>query len=208
MVITAISSQLYCFHIFTVIYSPLGKVIQTNIMISFQLANVSSVGRALHQYCRGQLGSNLVQAWISFRPHIHYCSSSVHNCKDSYITFIFTSLSTVHIYNFHTFTVVDSSLHGFIWNRHTDQLPVNWLISIVGKALHRHHRGRRFKSHTGLNFFQALSSVSLQQRSLPYSFLDNLLFIYMNFIYSQSFKTNFLSHGLIFDSAVRILKRN
>ena len=127
VVITAISSQLYCFHIFTVIYSPLGKVIQTNIMISFQLANVSSVGRALHQYCRGQLGSNLVQAWISFMPHIHYCSSSVHNCKDSYITFIFTSLSTVHIYNFHTFTVVDSSLHGFIWNRHTDQLPVGSL---------------------------------------------------------------------------------
>ena len=43
------------------------------------------------------------------------------------ITFIFTSLSTVHIYNFHTFTVVDSSLHRFIWNQHIDQLPVDSL---------------------------------------------------------------------------------
>ena len=134
-------------------------------------------------------------------PHIHYCSSSVHNCKDSYITFIFTSLSTVHIYNFHTFTVVDSSLHGFIWNQHIDQLPVGSLAWFV-----KHCTG--ITEVVGSNPVQALSSVSLQQRSLPYSFLDNLLFIYMNSIYSQSFKTNFLSHGLIFDSAVRILKRN
>ena len=117
------------------------------------------------------------------------------------ITFIFTSLSTVHIYNFHTFTVVDSSLHGFIWNQHIDQLPVGSLAQLV-----KHCTG--ITEVVGSNPVQDLSSVSLQQRSLPYSFLDNLLFMYMNSIYSQSFKTNFLSHGLIIDFAVRILKRN
>ena len=32
--------------------------------------------------------------------------------------------STVNRYDFHKFTVIYSSLHGFIWNKHNDQLPV------------------------------------------------------------------------------------
>ena len=47
------------------------------------------------------------------------------------ITFIFTSLSTVHIYDFHIFTVIYSSLHGFMWNQHNDQLPVGLLAQLV-----------------------------------------------------------------------------
>ena len=44
----------------------------------------------------------------------------------------------------------------------------------VDRALHRYRRGHRFKSYTGLNFFQALFSLllnqcSLLQRSLPCS---------------------------------------
>ena len=34
------------------------------------------------------------------------------------------SWSTVHRYDFHKFTVIHSSPHGFIWNKHNDQLPV------------------------------------------------------------------------------------
>ena len=30
------------------------------------------------------MGSYPVQAWISFRPYFHYCSSSIHYCKDHF----------------------------------------------------------------------------------------------------------------------------
>ena len=68
------------------------------------------------------------------------------------IAFTFTSLSAVQIHDFHIFTVVYSSLHGFFRNQHNDQFP-SWLDSSVGRALHRYCRGHGFKSRTGLNFF-------------------------------------------------------
>ena len=43
----------------------------------------------------------------------------------------FTCLSTVQIYDFHMFLAVHSSLHGFIWNQHNDQLPVSLLAQLV-----------------------------------------------------------------------------
>ena len=44
----------------------------------------------------------------------------------------------------------------------------SWLVSLVGRALHRYRRGHGFKSRTGLNLFQALFSLLLKQ-SLLYS---------------------------------------
>ena len=40
------------------------------------------------------------------------------------MAFIFTSSSAVHIYDFHIFTVIYSSLQGIFWNQHNEQLPV------------------------------------------------------------------------------------
>ena len=31
----------------------------------------------------------------------------------------------------------------------------SWLVSSIGRALHRYHRGHEFKSRTGLNFFRS-----------------------------------------------------
>ena len=50
------------------------------------------------------------------------------------IAFIFTSLSTVPIYDFHIFTVIYSSLHGFMWNQHIDQLAVGLLAELVERC--------------------------------------------------------------------------
>ena len=47
------------------------------------------------------------------------------------IAFIITSLTAVQIYDFHIFTTAYSSLHGFIWNQHSDQLPVGLLAQLV-----------------------------------------------------------------------------
>ena len=44
---------------------------------------------------------------------------------------IFMSLSAVHIYDFHIFTVICLSLHGFVWNQHNDQLPVGLQAKLV-----------------------------------------------------------------------------
>ena len=50
--------------------------------------------------------------------------------KDKHAQFLF-SLSTVHMYNFHIFTVIYSSFYRFIWNQHNDQLPVGLLAQLV-----------------------------------------------------------------------------
>ena len=47
------------------------------------------------------------------------------------INFIFISKSIVHKYDFHIFTVTDSSLHGFINNQHSNQLSVGLLAQLV-----------------------------------------------------------------------------
>ena len=36
----------------------------------------------------------------------------------------------------------------------------SWLVSSVSRPLHRYRRGHGFKSHTGLNFFQVLFSIT------------------------------------------------
>ena len=48
--------------------------------------------------------------------------------------FSFTSLSAVQIYVFHIFLAVYSSLHGFIWKQHNDQLPVGFLAQFVERC--------------------------------------------------------------------------
>ena len=44
------------------------------------------------------------------------------------------SFSAVLIYDFHIFTVINSSLHGFIWNQLSNQLPVGLLVQLVERC--------------------------------------------------------------------------
>ena len=60
------------------------------------------------------------------RSNEHYSSSS-----ENKIAFTFTCLSAAHIRDFHIITVIYSSLHGFIWNQHSNQLPVGLLAQLV-----------------------------------------------------------------------------
>ena len=66
-----------------------------------------------------------------FRPYFHCCSGSVHYSKDHF---------NIHVF-FWFSQSFNSSLNGFIWNQHNDQLPVGLLAQLV-------------ISHTGLNFFR------------------------------------------------------
>ena len=51
------------------------------------------------------MGSNPVDAWTYFKLYFHYCSLQVVFITAN-IAFIFMSLSAVHMYDFHTFTVI------------------------------------------------------------------------------------------------------
>ena len=55
----------------------------------------------------------------------HYCFITAK------IAFISKSLSDVQIYDFHIFPAIYSPLHGFIWNQHSDQLPISSLAHLV-----------------------------------------------------------------------------
>ena len=109
--------------------------------------------------------------------------------KISTVHFSSVSLSAVQICDFHIFKVIYSSLHGFIWNQHKDQLPAGLLAQLVEQC-------------TGIarvmgpnpvqadNIFQALFSqllkyCSLPRRSLSYSRLYPQ-FTYVIFIYIYS----------------------
>ena len=92
---------------------------------------VSSVGRALYRYRRGhrfksRTGLNFFQVFFSLLLLLVSITAK--------IAFIFTSLTAVRIYDFHIFTAVYSPLHGFIWNQHSDQLPVGLLAQLVERC--------------------------------------------------------------------------
>ena len=75
--------NIYYFHIFTVIYSPLRGFIwnQHNDQLP-----VGLLAQLVERWTSIALvlGPNLVQAWIFFRSYFHYHWSSVHNCKDGF----------------------------------------------------------------------------------------------------------------------------
>ena len=86
------------------------------------------------EHCMGiadGMDSNPVQAWIFSGLIFHYCVNSVHCCEDC---FHITSLSTVHIYDLHTFTVIEVPRQPLIC---IDQLiwacpPINLFLTLVG----------------------------------------------------------------------------
>ena len=55
---------------------------------------------------------------------------------------------------------------------------LSWLVSSVGTALHRYRRGPRFKSRTGLNFFQFLLKLTVVVDPYRPEFFSGLTFRY------------------------------
>ena len=80
---TELTSQIYDFHIFTTVYSPLHRFIWDQHIDRFPVGLLAQVV----EHCTGiagVMGSNSVQAWIFFRPSFHYYLSSVHYCLDRF----------------------------------------------------------------------------------------------------------------------------
>ena len=98
------------------------------------------------------MGSNPVQAWIFFRPSIHYRLSSVHNCEDPFHIHVFIRSSNIWLSYIHSRLFTTSR----VYSERTWWPAPSWLFSSVGRVVHRYRRGHRFKSRTGLNFFSGL----------------------------------------------------
>ena len=45
-----------------------------------------------------------------------------------------------------------------VYNEPIQRPAPRWLVSLIGRALHRYRRGQGFESRTSLNFFQAFFS--------------------------------------------------
>ena len=62
--------------------------------------------------------------------------------------------SAVH---FHIFIISSSSFHGFLINEPIQWPAPSWLVSLIGRALHRYRRGQRFESRIEAWIFFRLS---------------------------------------------------
>ena len=83
-IFTSLSAlQIYDFHIFTVVYSPLHGFIwnqDNNQLLIGLLAQLVECRIGIAEI----MGSNPVQAWVFSRPCFHCCSDSVHYCEDRF----------------------------------------------------------------------------------------------------------------------------
>ena len=62
----------------------------------------SSVGRALHWYCRGHGLKSRTGLNFFFRPYFHYCSRSVHYCEDRFHIHVFICSSNILLSYIHS----------------------------------------------------------------------------------------------------------
>ena len=108
----------------------------------------------------------MIRSWVQIpykpefftRPSFHYCFSSVHNCEDCFHIHVFIRSSNIWLSYIHSCLFTTSR----VYLEPTQWPAPSWLVSSVGRALHRYRRGHGFKSHTGLNFFQAFFSLLLK----------------------------------------------
>ena len=108
-IFTSLSAiQIYDFHIFTAVYSPLHGFIWNQHRVQLPVGLLAQ----LVEHCTGiaaVMGSNPVQAWIFFRPSFHYCLSSVPYCEDRYHIHVFFRSSNIWLMT-HIFTTIISTV--------------------------------------------------------------------------------------------------
>ena len=145
----------------------------------------------LHRYRRGHGFKSCTGLIFFFTPCFHYCSSSVHYCKDRFHIHVFIRSS--HMLFLYIYSHLFITLR--VYMEPTYYLAPSWLVSSVGRVLHRYRIGHGFKSCTCLIFFftpcfhYCSSSVHYcKDRFHIHVFIrsSHMLFLY---IYSHSFIT-------------------
>ena len=88
----------------------------------------------------------------------HYYLSSFHCCEDRFHIHVFNSSSNIWLPYVHNRWFTTS----WVYLEPTQWPAPSWLVSSVGRALHRYRKGHGFKSRTCLNIFQAFFSLLLK----------------------------------------------
>ena len=89
--------------------------------------------------------------YVNFRLSFHNCKSCIpYNCNDllSYNSSLCSS--QIWFQYIHNFIIILSQ----VYNKPIQRPALSWLVSLIGRVLHRHRRGQGFKSLISLNFFQ------------------------------------------------------
>ena len=101
-IFTSLSAvQIYDFHILTDVYSPLYGFIWNQHNDQFPVGLLAQLVERYTDIAE-VMSSNLVQAWIFFRPFFHYYSSSVHYCKDHFHILVFICISNIWLSYIHS----------------------------------------------------------------------------------------------------------
>ena len=87
-----------------------------------------------------------------------------------------------------------SYIHNFIiilsqvYNEPIQRTAPSWLVSSIGRALHRCRRGHGFESHTSLNYFQAFFSQQQKVASLTAMIMkiQNSLDVHCNYLHCNT----------------------
>ena len=117
----------------------------------------------VNEHCLS-ISENKVQ--IPYKPEFFwglifpsYCLSGVHYCEEIHIHFsILGSLTRLSYICSRFFINSRIYLEATYWS------APNWLVSSVGRALHRYRRGHGYKSRTALNFFMTHFHYCLRLR--------------------------------------------
>ena len=84
--------------------------------------------------------------------------------------------STVHVHVIYYFSCIQNVMIilSRVFNKPIQWPAPNWLVSLIGRVLHRYRRGQGFESCTSLNFFQAFFSQLQKLRiQLRWSYFIN-----------------------------------
>ena len=113
---------IYDFHIFTTVYWSVHRYIWNQLNDQLPVSLLAQ----LIEHCTG-IAEVMVQ--IPYRPE--FFSGLLFTTSQVVFITAKITFTAVQIYDFHIFTTVHSSLHGFIWNQHSDQLPGGMLAQLV-----------------------------------------------------------------------------
>ena len=88
----------------------------------------------------------------------NYYLSSVHYYEDRFHIQVINRSSNIRLSYIHNRLFTTSR----VYLERTQWPALSWLVSSVGRELHRYRGGHGFKFRTGLNFFQAFFSLLLK----------------------------------------------
>ena len=121
---------------------------------------------------------------FKFKPRLSFrnCISCVYNCDDLPSNNSLLRSSHIWFSYIQNFIIILSR----VYNEPIQRPAPSWLVSLIGRALHRYRRGQGFESRTSLNFFFRLSFhnciSSLRSSHIWLLHIQNLISLFLSIV--------------------------